>query len=266
MVEVWVSALATKYKCHFCKNCNGFACKSALPGMGGVFESANFIQNVADWTKVREENPTAIEEYLKKNQSPKIALAPMTGAVENMGFEEEETYYKKIVRALKNTKVDICLGDGCPDEKLLFGIKAVEETEQKASIFIKPYINSKIIERMEWASKIADCFGIDTDAYNIVTMRNKVNLDKKNVETLSELKKIANTKYNVPFAIKGIFTQEDLELVKEVHPDIAFISNHGGRVETDRGSTARFLLEHAKEIKNYCKEIWVDGGIRTSLL
>lgn len=259
--------LETKFKCYFCKNCNGRACKSQLPGMGGVFENANFIQNVADWKKIRDENPallSKIEDYLK-TETLKVALAPMTGAVENMGFSEEGIFYEKIVQALKNTKVDICLGDGHPDEKLLLGIKAVENAGKKAAVFIKPYFNSKIIERMEWASKIANCFGVDTDAYNIVTMRNKVNLDKKNVESLTELKKIANEKYNVPFAIKGIFTKEDLEIVKQVKPDIAFVSNHGGRVETDKGSCARFLFENADELKKSCKELWVDGGIRTSL-
>ena len=42
-----------------------------------------------------------------------------------------------------------------------------------------------------------------------------------------------------------------------------YISNHGGRVETRVGSTAHFLAEHAADLKKYCSEIWVDGGIRT---
>ena len=44
-----------------------------------------------------------------------------------------------------------------------------------------------------------------------------------------------------------------------------YISNHGGRVETRVGSTALFLAEHGKELKKYCKELWVDGGIRSRL-
>ena len=52
-------------------------------------------------------------------------------------------------------------------------------------------------------------------------------------------------------------------MVREVRPDVVYISNHGGRVETRIGSTAQFLAEHATELKKYCKEIWVDGGIRT---
>ena len=56
---------------------------------------------------------------------------------------------------------------------------------------------------------------------------------------------------------------EDIELVKELKPDVAFVSNHGGRVENRIGSTAEFLYQYSNELKNYCGEIWVDGGIRT---
>ena len=69
----------------------------------------------------------------------------------------------------------------------------------------------------------------------------------------------------MPFVIKGVFTDDDIELVRQVGPDVVYISNHGGRVETRIGSTAHFLSEHAAELKKYCKEIWVDGGIRTRL-
>ena len=52
-------------------------------------------------------------------------------------------------------------------------------------------------------------------------------------------------------------------MVKEVKPDVVFISNHGGRVETREGSTASFLKEHSSVLKGNCGELWVDGGIRT---
>ena len=90
-------------------------------------------------------------------------------------------------------------------------------------------------------------------------MRNLVNLERKTAAQLEEFRE--HTK--LPFVIKGVFTEEDLELVRQVRPDVVYISNHGGRVETRIGSTAAFLAEHAAELKKYCKEIWVDGGIRT---
>ena len=34
-----------------CKKCDGFGCKGELPGMGGVYESENFIKNVSAWNE-----------------------------------------------------------------------------------------------------------------------------------------------------------------------------------------------------------------------
>jgi isopentenyl diphosphate isomerase/L-lactate dehydrogenase-like FMN-dependent dehydrogenase len=160
--------------------------------------------------------------------------------------------------------VGLSIGDGYPDEKLKFGIQALqkiktEAPEAQTSVFIKPYSNERIFERFEWAKDCVKVAGVDIDSYNIVTMRNLVKLEKKTAAQLIEIK----NHVKIPFAIKGIFTQEDIELVKEVKPDIVYISNHGGRVDTRKGSTAEFFAEHVDELKNYCDEIWVDGGIRS---
>jgi isopentenyl diphosphate isomerase/L-lactate dehydrogenase-like FMN-dependent dehydrogenase len=90
-------------------------------------------------------------------------------------------------------------------------------------------------------------------------MRNLVQLERKTPAQISELKKHAK----LPFAIKGVFTKEDVELVREVKPEIVVISNHGGRVENRIGSTAMFLKEYGQEIRNHCGELWVDGGLRS---
>ena len=64
---------------------------------------------------------------------------------------------------------------------------------------------------------------------------------------------------------KVVFLENVKNLLKEVKPDIAYISNHGGRVETRIGSTAEFLQNNSEELKKYCGEVWVDGGIRGPL-
>ena len=187
----------------------------------------------------------------------------------------------------------LCVGDGCPDEKLKYGVAAVKELNEKqvvsirpsaysttgntentevecprsgcietnvrAAFFLKPYPQDRLFERIEWVRPYASHIGIDIDSYNIVTMRNLVHLERKTAAQLEEFR--AHTK--LPFVIKGVFTDDDLQLVREVRPDVVYISNHGGRVETRIGSTAAFLAENAGELKKYCKEIWVDGGIRT---
>ena len=257
---------ATSYKCHFCPVCDGTGCMGEMPGMGGVRNNENFILNCQGWAEQRTSDPTLISRFLEKSAfNPIIRLAPMTGALENIGFEDEQNFYYTMLFSAYKARLKLCIGDGTPDIKLQSGIGAVQwiqkqDASAKAAVFIKPYDNDRIFERIAWAENIAESVGIDIDSYNIVTMRNLVSLEKKNVGQLKEIKK----HLHVPFIIKGVFTEEDIELVKEVKPDAVYISNHGGRVETRKGSTASFLCAHAKELRNYCGSLWIDGGIRTA--
>lgn len=243
-----------------------------MPGMGGVFESKNFILNCDGW-KLAEKEMGLTEGCLSSEEKAslidKTALAPMTGAIQNCGFPDERQFYMDMVRGCLEAGVRVTLGDGAPDEKLLFGLEAVREArksfpEAKAHVFLKPYPNEKILERIEWAKDIACGIGVDIDAYNIVTMRQTAHLEKKTPELMMELKQKANS-LGLPLIIKGIFTKEDLELCHEVKPDVALVSNHGGRVETEIGSTVDFLKAHGTQLKKDCGQVWVDGGIRTAL-
>lgn len=233
--------------------------------MGGPFLSRNFIANCSDWNdfaKDLESSSQRMEAAKEKASSVKIRLAPMTGAVENVGYDEEEPFYYDLINACHKAGVLLGIGDGVPDSKLLYGIDAVKKVGSKAAVFIKPYPDEKIFERIEWARPVAEYCGIDIDSSNIATMRNLVHLERKTPSQLLAVKKELNSK-GIPFVIKGIFLEEDVEMVKEVKPDVVFISNHGGRVETREGSTASFLKEHSSVLKDNCGELWVDGGIRT---
>ena len=253
------------FKCHLCKTCHGKGCIEELPGMGGFNKNINFILNCKDWKNLRKEI-IDFDKISKTLEMPKIRLAPITGAVENVGWNDEETFYFEITKACYESGAELSIGDGCPDIKLQNGIKAIKSLQRenpdenpKAAVFIKPYPNQKILERIDWSRDIAECIGVDIDSYNILTMRNLVQLERKTPAQISELKKHAK----LPFAIKGVFTKEDVELVKEVKPEIVVISNHGGRVENRIGSTAMFLKEYGQEIRNHCGELWVDGGLRS---
>ena len=254
-------------KCHRCPVCDGYGCPGMLPGLGGVFEGKNFQLNYEGWKELY--NP-------KKDEISKIAVSaqqlrcgPVTGAEENIGYAHEGDFYLPYLKNTFNAGLGLCVGDGCPDEKLKYGVAAVKElssavvstgsTTVKAAFFLKPYPQEKLFERIEWVRPYASHIGIDIDSYNIVTMRNLVHLERKTAAQLEEFRE--HTK--LPFVIKGVFTDEDIQLVREVRPDVVYISNHGGRVETRIGSTAHFLADNAAELKKYCKEIWVDGGIRT---
>ena len=246
------------FKCRFCKICNGHGCVGMMPGMGGPNMSCNFIANCRAWKKYEP-----LESDVKMN----VRLAPMTGAVENVGYPDERRFYFDLIKACADAGFALSIGDGCPDFKLQYGIEAVDDVRRfyqnaKAAVFIKPYADEKILERCGWAFHVAEAFGIDIDSYNIITMRNQVHLEKKTAGQLGRIKKELNAK-GFRFIIKGVFTEDDLELVREVKPDVVYVSNHGGRVETRKGSTAGFLSTHSKELLSSCGELWADGGIRT---
>ena len=271
-------ATSGELKCHRCAICDGYGCPGMLPGLGGVFEGKNFQLNCEGWKELFDEacRRGAEDEIRAIQVRPELLrCGPVTGAVENIGYANEADFYLPYLMNAAQAGLGLCVGDGCPDEKLKLGTAAVKylaenmvvecpqsgciETTVKAAFFLKPYPQEKLFERIEWIRPYASHIGIDIDSYNIVTMRNLVNLERKTAAQLQEFRE--HTK--LPFVIKGVFTDEDIELVKEVRPDVVYISNHGGRVETRIGSTAAFLAEHAAELKKYCKEIWVDGGIRT---
>ena len=264
MPENWELVLEIKnmsFKCHFCTSCKGNGCRGEMPGMGGVDDSSNFILNCKDWSYIRKDS------FTNSKINIDIRLAPITGAVENIGYPDEKQFYFDLMASVYNQGYKLSIGDGTPDFKLQYGIEAVhslaeKDSSVKAAVFIKPYSNFKIMERMEQSSVIAELAGIDIDSYNIITMRSLVQLEKKTPSQLKEIKDFLNKK-GLPFALKGIFTKEDISICQEVKPDIIYISNHGGRVDTVKGSTASFLKQHYNTLKDYCDKLWIDGGIRS---
>ncbi|MBQ9238726.1 MAG: alpha-hydroxy-acid oxidizing protein [Treponema sp.] len=237
-----------------------------LPGMGGVNDNRNFRLNCTGWHELY----TGADAYTQAaiNDVPvapqHLCIAPVTGAVQNIGYAAESDFYMPYFSAAVGAGVALCAGDGYPDEKLQLGIAAVQALRLKGTaihttFFIKPYPVHQMIERARWTHTTADCIGTDIDAYAIRTMRDLVHLAMPTAHTLQ----LFRDSCSVPFAIKGVFTAASVALVKAVRPDIVYISNHGGRVDTREGSTAAFLFAHGNELKKYCREIWVDGGIRT---
>ncbi len=299
-----------KLKCQHCDECLGLGCIGQLPGLGGVFNNQNFQLNCEGWKELYGKEASSCASLSEKIDNivirpENLRCGPVTGAVENIGYEKEEDFYFPYLKAAADAGIGLCVGDGCPDLKLQLGIAAMKRLNEeigkpvgvgasvdvgtraplgafldvatrapldtsvqaatpidittRAAFFLKPYPDQRLYERVEWVKPYAEYIGIDIDSYNILTMRNLVSLERKSALQLENFRK----RFDVPFVIKGVFTDEDIALVKEVHPDVVYISNHGGRVETRIGSTADFLEKHAAELKKHCREIWVDGGIRS---
>lgn len=104
--------------------------------MGGVNQSHNFILNCADWEKFYKNN-AHLHSKIDSIQivSDDIGIAPVTGAVQNIGFANESDFYLPYFTAAHNQGVSICVGDGAPDEKLMLGIEAVLHLQEKAHYF-----------------------------------------------------------------------------------------------------------------------------------
>ena len=248
-------------KCRLCPQCDGLGCVGELPGMGGVFASVNFRLNVASWDRLAQQLASWDGMEEEPCAFPEVYLAPMTGAVENVGYRSERDFYFDLISACAGAGIKLSVGDGVPDEKLMFGLAALKANNARGAVFIKPYPDKNIFERLEAALPVAEAIGIDIDSYAIITMRNLARLERKSARSLKKIKERVN-KAGLPFAIKGVFLPEEIALVKEVMPDIIVVSNHGGRVETRQGATADFLAQFADKLKPCCDSLWVDGGLR----
>lgn len=243
-------------KCHQCEACRGFGCVGELPGMGGVLGNAIFQLNCAAWDALPAAIGAAAGDVI--GSAARARLAPITGAVQNLGCAKEADFYGPMVAACREAGIALSIGDGYPDEKLLLGIEALRRAKARGAVFIKPYSNEKIFERMSWCEDVAEVIGVDIDSYRIATMRGVVSLFRKTAADLAEIKR----RSQAPFAVKGVILEEDIDLVEELRPDIVVVSNHGGRVDTARRSTADFLAVHGRELRRFAGEVWVDGGIR----
>ena len=204
------AAACGELKCHRCAVCDGYGCPGMLPGLGGVFEGKNFQLNCEGWHEFFDAAVArgAGEEIRAIDVRPELLrCGPVTGAEENIGYAHEADFYLPYLRNAVLAGFGLCVGDGCPDEKLKLGAAAVKELNEntvKAAFFLKPYPQEKLFERVEWIRPYASHIGIDIDSYNIVTMRNLVNLERKTAAQLEEFRN--HTK--LPFVIKGVFTEE----------------------------------------------------------
>ena len=245
-------AARTRSACRGCALCDGRACAGEVPGIGGKGRGDTFVNNVLSWEEI---SAPWMEARL-----PEIAVAPITGVDENIGGAMPEAeFHDALVLGAKEAGIFSCIGDGVPDYKFTDGVAALVRHSRKAAIIIKPHRNRIIIERFELAAPYAEAVGIDIDACTLATVESKAAMEKKDARLLREIQEFVK----LPFVIKGICREEELELLDAVRPDIVVISNHGGRVADEFEGIAYTLERLAPRARNFCGEVWVDGGLRT---
>lgn len=253
-------------KCRGCSVCDGRGCMGELPGMGGLHSASTFINNFQSWESLSFQYQKELAAFQQGNSidCSFLGVAPMSGVDENMGTPnqmDEFAFHRALVRGAKKAGFFSCIGDGTPDFKIQAGIEALSKEKRKGVIFMKPYPNAILFNRLEWSLDVASLCGLDIDSYHIVTMSGKAFLEKKGAAELKALKKRIHAK-GLPFVVKGVNDREGVALMQEVKPDVIVVSNHGGRVLDNQEGIAYSLQKYSKELKSYCNEMWVDGGIR----
>jgi len=255
--------------CRVCPVCDGKACRSEVPGMGGIGTGSSFEENYNALKKIKlnmklihkvTSPDTSINLFGKHLDMPVLA-APIGGVAYNMGGKISESQYAdSIVLGCKSKNIMGTTGDGVPDEIHLAGLDALKKAGGHSIPFIKPWEDKELFEKLEKVHKSgADYVGMDIDAAGLITLGLMGRpVSPKTPEKLKEI--IQSTP--IKFIVKGVMTVEDAVLAVEAGAYGIVVSNHGGRVLDFSPGTAEVLPAIASSLKGKAV-ILVDGGVRT---
>jgi isopentenyl diphosphate isomerase/L-lactate dehydrogenase-like FMN-dependent dehydrogenase len=239
--------------------------------MGGKGSGSSFIENRKSLEKVKinmrvihnVSNPDiSIELFGKKIDAP-IFAAPITGTTLNMGGQiSEREYIEPVVKGCIESGVYAMVGDTAVDAFLLENLSVLKEYSGQGIVFIKPWENDDIINKIKLAEESnAIAVGVDIDACGLVTL--SMHGKKVVPKTIEDLKLLKNST-KLPFIVKGIMTVEDALMAVEAGVDAIVISNHGGRVLDCTPGVCEVLPDIAKSVKGKIT-ILADGGVRNGV-
>ncbi len=261
-----------KKTCYACKNCNGKDCPTSVPGMGGTGTGASFRRNIEALHNYKINTrlihsvtePDTISSFFGMPLSLPVMVAPITGAVTNMGGAIDELEYNRaVVKGCMEAGSLAFVGDGATPGKYKIGLQALEEHNGLGVPIFKPRSdNDAIITRIKAAEKAgAVAVGMDIDAvvFKTMAMKNQAVGPK----SLQELQYLVSTT-RLPFVLKGIMNVKDAALAVEAGAHAIIISNHGGRVLDEMVGTMDVLEEIVREVRGYVRII-IDGGFRNGV-
>lgn len=257
--------------CRVCRVCDGIACRGEVPGMGGKGTGNAFIENVRALDRIKinmrtihtAASPDTSIELFGKMLSVPVMAAPITGTSINMGgLVTEKEYIEPVVIGCKNKGSIAMVGDTAIPQFLMDNLEVMEENKADGIVFIKPWENENIINKIKLAEKAgAVAVGVDIDACGLVTLNiHGTPVEPKTVEDIREL--VNSTE--LPFILKGIMTPDEAEKAIEAGVYGIVVSNHGGRVQDYTPGTADVLEDIANTVNKRIK-VFVDGGIRTGV-
>lgn len=256
-------------RCRVCPVCDGRACRSEVPGMGGLGTGASFTANVAALAGVKLRmrlvhsvtDPDTSVEVLGRKLSIPVLAAPIGGVSYNMdGAVSEQEYITAKVAACAEFGTLCCVGDGVPPEIHQCAYRAISEAGGAGIPFIKPWEDEEFYQKMDKAQATgASIMGMDIDAAGLITLRMQGRpVSPKPPEKLAEIVR----RWGGPFILKGVMTAEDALMAADAGVSAIVVSNHGGRVLDHTPGTAEVLPAIAKAVAGRM-EVLVDGGVRT---
>lgn len=254
--------------CHCCPECNGYACKGQMPGMGGKGSGSSFIRNVEELKKVKILMDTLHEQYeidcsielFGERFSLPVFAAPIGGVATNYGCDmsDEEYSYHLIEGCNRAGSLAFC-GDGVNEEMFQGPLRVIREKYNGFGVVtMKPWVDAK--SRLD-AVALAKPFALacDIDASGLPMLQKaKAPVTYYDVERLKEVKRLSG----VPFIAKGIMSVKGALNAVEAGCDAIIVSNHGGRVLDDCPSSIEVLEDIVSAVDGRCK-ILIDGGFRT---
>ena len=256
-------------KCRVCPVCNGLACRSEIPGVGGKGSGSSFIRNVEQLKKVKINLdvtcgpivPDTSSSLFGKAVALPVYAAPIAGIVNNFGADFSDTQYTCDI-------LDGCImantigftGDGKFVEMFTGPLSMIDERIGQGICTMKPWVKEGIDLRLEYVNRShVLALATDIDSAGLPLLRNsEIPVETKSVEALRELKK----SLSVPLIVKGIMTKESALRAMQAGADAIVVSNHGGRVLDETLATIEVLEEIVNAVGGKMT-ILIDGGFRS---
>ncbi|MFO7952580.1 MAG: alpha-hydroxy-acid oxidizing protein [Bacillota bacterium] len=256
--------------CRVCPVCDGRACISGVPGMGGRGSRTGFRRNRAAFERIllnlrtihNAVNPETGYDFFGVKLTIPVMSAPMCETTYNfLGKVDDYEFIKAQVAGAEASGTLAFTGDS-PDPPLYgMGLQALrEEAGQKGAPIIKPREVNKIIERIKMAEENGvTAVGIDIDAAGF---DNLIRAGQPAAPlSVDKLCKIVEST-SLPVILKGIMTPDEAREAVECGAAGIVVSNHGGRSLDFTPGTLEVLPEIASAVQGAIR-ILLDGGVRS---
>lgn len=260
--------------CRVCPVCNGKPCAGEIPGSGGIGTGKSFINNFTALEAVTLNMKiihSAVAPDISCNLlglplSMPIIPAPIGGvSLSVVPGGPEEDYGLHLARGCRAANTVAGIGDGPMPILWPAAIRAMQDVQGQAIVFIKPWENSLLCQKLdEVAATGATVVGTDIDAPGLANIR-KANhgITPKTVDQLAEVAEHSHRR-GMRIIFKGVMTVEDAQNALRAGADGIVVSNHGGRVLDHTPGTAEVLPAISAAVKGKMA-VLVDGGIRTGV-